>query len=45
MKKWNVPVIEEIDLSETEYGGPTSHEFDDQWLNRETGEWEGTFVS
>lgn len=42
MKTWNTPVVEEMNLSQTQYGGSKKNDFDDKWKN-ERGEWEGTF--
>ncbi|WP_167511409.1 hypothetical protein [Pseudobutyrivibrio xylanivorans] len=45
MKTWNTPVVEEINFTATQYGGPQDNDFDNQWYNTETGKWEGTFKS
>lgn len=42
MKDWKNPELREIMLSETQYGGKNTIEFDDIYVNAE-GNWEGTF--
>lgn len=42
MKKWSAPVIEEMNIADTQYGGKSSIDFDDIYVNSE-GKWEGTF--
>lgn len=42
MKIWSNPEVEELNLSNTNYGGTTTKEFDDIFVNAE-GNWEGTF--
>lgn len=42
MKKWEMPAVEELTLSETMYGGSTVTEFDNLYMNDE-GNWEATF--
>ena len=34
-KTWAEPIIEEVCLSETEYGGEPSKEFDQQWFDKD----------
>ena len=43
IKNWETPSVEEVDLSETEYGGTTVTNFDNVYQNAD-GKWEGTFV-
>lgn len=42
MKEWTKPAVEEIKVSQTQYGGKIGIEFDDIYVNSE-GNWEGTF--
>lgn len=42
MKEWMNPVMEELNIEETQYGGKHTKEFDDIYVNAE-GNWEGTF--
>lgn len=42
MKKWEMPAVEELTLSETMYGGMTDETFDNVYMNSE-GNWEATF--
>lgn len=42
MKKWTSPEVQEINVSETAYGGKTVTDFDNIYQNAE-GKWEGTF--
>ena len=44
MKEWNEPQLEEVLLSDTQYGGTSTTDFDDIYVNG-YGFWEGTFVT
>lgn len=33
MKKWNAPVIEELEISDTANGGMPSRNFDEKWFD------------
>ncbi len=44
MKNWNTPAVEEVKVSNTQYGGATVTEPDDVFVNAD-GKWEATFVA
>lgn len=43
MKKWNEAEVIELKVTETQYGGNVTNNFDYVYQNAE-GNWEGTFV-